>query len=163
MITLDLNQFTEKFTLPDQAIDVNTIPWVPTFEGSDAVYFKPIRFDLTTGNWVHISKFKVGKGNTRHKHTGGPVFAYTLKGRWRYLEREWVAKEGTVVFEPPGDIHTLVVDGEEDMITLFSLSGVIQYFDEKGNVTLNDDMFYRMKRYHDYCEQNNIPIKNLTF
>ncbi|OIK08298.1 2,4'-dihydroxyacetophenone dioxygenase family protein [Bacillus sp. MUM 13] len=163
MLALDLNQFTEKYTLPDQAIDVNEIPWVPTFEGSDEVYFKPIRFDLTTGNWIHISKFKAGKGNTRHKHTGGPVFAYTLKGRWRYLEREWIAKEGSVVFEPPGDIHTLVVDGEEDMVTLFSLSGVIQYFDEKGNVILNDDMFYRMKRYHDYCEQNNIPIKNLSF
>lgn len=84
MITLDLNQFTEKFTLPDQAIDVNTIPWVPTFEGSDAVFFKPIRFDLTTGNWVHISKFKASKGNTRHRHTGGTVFAYTLQGRLCY-------------------------------------------------------------------------------
>ena len=163
MVTLNLDQFTEKFTLPDQAIDVNEIPWVPTFEGSDAVFFKPIRFDLTTGSWVHISKFKASKGNTRHRHTGGTVFAYTLQGRWRYLEREWVAKEGTVIFEPPGDIHTLVVDGEEDMITLFSLSGVIQYFDEHGNVILNDDMFYRMKRYHDFCEQNNIPIQNLIY
>jgi 2,4'-dihydroxyacetophenone dioxygenase len=163
MLTLDLNQFTEKFTLPDQAIDVNEIPWVPTFEGSDAVFFKPIRFDLTSGHWVHISKFKASKGNTCHRHTGGPVFAYTLQGRWRYLEREWVAKEGTVIFEPPGDIHTLVVDGEEDMITLFSLSGVIQYFDEDGNVTLNDDMFYRLKRYYDFCEQNNIPFKNLIY
>jgi len=163
MVTLNLDQFTEKFTLPDQAIDVNEIPWVPTFEGSDAVFFKPIRFDLTTGSWVHISKFKASKGNTRHRHTGGTVLAYTLQGRWRYLEREWVAKEGTVIFEPPGDVHTLVVEGEEDMITLFSLSGVIQYFDEHGNVTLNDDIFYRLKRYHDFCEQNNIPIKNLIY
>ncbi|WP_077212429.1 2,4'-dihydroxyacetophenone dioxygenase family protein [Bacillus dakarensis] len=163
MKNLDLNEFTEKFNLSDQAIDVNEIPWVPTFEGSNDVFFKPVRFDLTTGNWIHITKFKAGKGNARHRHTGGTVLAYTLQGTWRYLEREWIAKPGTFVYEPPGDIHTLVVVGEEDNITLFSLSGVIEYFDEDGNVTLQDDIFYRMKRYHDYCEQNNIPIKNLTF
>ncbi|ARK32437.1 2,4'-dihydroxyacetophenone dioxygenase family protein [Halalkalibacter krulwichiae] len=163
MSTLDLNQFTEKFNLPDQAIDINEIPWVPTHGEEDGVWFKPIRFDLTTGNWIHISKFAANCGNATHRHTGGTVLAYTLQGSWRYLEREWVAKPGTFVYEPPGDIHTLVVDGEEDMITLFYLGGVIEYFDEQGNVFKQDDIFYRMKKYYDYCEANNIPVKDLTF
>ncbi|WP_412762848.1 cupin domain-containing protein [Priestia megaterium] len=78
--TLDLNAFTEKYNLPDQAIDVNEIPWVPTFTEADGVWFKPVRFDLTTGNWIHISKFKAGKGNARHRHTGGDcVGLYTSR------------------------------------------------------------------------------------
>ncbi|MDF2646961.1 MAG: ChrR Cupin-like domain protein [Paenibacillus sp.] len=160
---IDLYQFAEKIGLPDQTIDVNEIPWVPTITEAEGVWFKPIRFDLTTGNWVHISKFKAGSGNRRHRHTGGSVFAYTIQGQWRYLERQWVAKAGTVIFEPPGDIHTLVIDGEEDMITLFMLGGVIQYFDENGQIVLQDDLFYRLKKYTDYCEQNNIPVKNLIW
>lgn len=79
------------------------------------------------------------------------------------MERDWVAKPGTFIYEPPGDVHTLVVDGEEDMITLFYLSGVIEYFDEEGNVVKQDDVFYRMKKYLDYCEKYNIPVKDLTF
>ena len=33
-----------------------------------------------------------------------------IKGRWHYLEHDWVAEEGTFVYEPPGEIHTLMVD-----------------------------------------------------
>ncbi|MFP3123765.1 2,4'-dihydroxyacetophenone dioxygenase family protein [Ectobacillus funiculus] len=163
MQEMDLMQFTEKFNLSDQAIDINEIPWVPTHGEEDGVWFKPIRFDLTTGNWIHISKFAANRGVTRHRHTGGTVLAYTLEGTWRYLERDWVATPGTFVYEPPGDVHTLVVDGEEDVITLFYLGGVIEYFDQEGNVVKQDDVFYRMKKYYEYCEQNNIPIKNLTY
>ncbi|WP_342545480.1 2,4'-dihydroxyacetophenone dioxygenase family protein [Lysinibacillus sp. FSL K6-4013] len=160
---MNINVYIEKVNLPDQVVDIDEIPWVPTFEGSDEVFFKPIRFDLTTGQWIHLSKFKVGKGNAQHKHTGGTVLAYTIQGKWRYLERDWVAKPGTFVYEPPGDVHTLVVEGEEDMITLFYLSGVIEYYDEQGNIMLQDDIFYRMKRYQDFCAANGIEMKNLTF
>lgn len=160
---MDLNTFTEKHNLPDQAINSDEIPWVPTFREEDGVWFKPLRFDLTTGHWIHVSKFAAGMGNARHKHTGGTVLAYTLKGKWWYLEREWVAEEGSIIYEPPGDIHTLTVGEDEDMVALFHLGGVIEYYDAEGHITLQDDMFYRMKKYYEYCEQHNIPVKNLTF
>jgi 2,4'-dihydroxyacetophenone dioxygenase len=155
----DLNEFTLKVALQDRAIDLEEIPWVPTF---DKVWFKPIRFDLTTGSWVHLTKMAKGGQIRRHRHTGGPVFAHTLQGQWRYLERTWVAKAGTVVYEPPGDIHTLVVDSEEDMITMFMIGGCIQYMDDQDQVILQDDLFYRLKKYTDYCNENNIPLKLLT-
>lgn len=60
---------TEKFALLDRSTNVDEIPWVPTFEGSEEVFFKPNRFDLTTGNQVHISKFKAIKRNKLHHHT----------------------------------------------------------------------------------------------
>lgn len=157
---IDLNSFTEQFQLDDQAINTNDIPWIPQ---SDRVWFKPVRFDLTTGSWINLLKVKPGGAVNRHRHTGGKVMAYTLQGQWRYLERDWVATPGTYVFEPPGDIHTLVVDGEEEMITLFILEGSIHYLDENDQVIKQDDVFSKMKLYFDYCEQNNIPVKELRF
>ena len=37
----------------------------------------------------------------RHRHTG-PVHGFVVKGTWKYLEHDWVATEGSYVFEPPG-------------------------------------------------------------
>lgn len=161
MITnMDLNKFTEQFQLDDQAIDLNNIPWIPQ---SDRVWFKPVRFDLTTGSWINLLKVKPGGAVNRHRHSGGKVMAFTLQGQWRYLEREWVAKPGTFVYEPPGDIHTLVVDGEEEMITLFILEGIIQYLDDNDKVVYQDDLFSKMNLYYKYCEEHNIPIENLKY
>lgn len=156
----ELNEFTQLVGLPDQAIDTDEIPWIPQ---TDRVWFKPVRFDLSTGRWINLLKVKPGGAVNRHRHTGGQVMAYTLQGKWRYLEREWVANPGTFVYEPPGDIHTLVVDGEEDMITLFILEGSIHYLDEEDRITHQDDVFSKMKVYQDYCKENNIPVKNLVY
>ena len=46
---------------------------------------------------------------SRHLHPN-PVHGFVLKGKWFYREHDWVATEGSYVFEPPGEIHTLVVD-----------------------------------------------------
>ena len=49
----------------------------------------------------------------------GPVEAWVIAGSWRYLEHDWVAGPGDYIYEPIGDVHTLVVDPAEEMITLF--------------------------------------------
>lgn len=159
-MSIDLNQFTEQFQLDDQALDSDKIPWIPQ---TDRSWFKPLRFDLTNGGWINLLKIKPGGVVNRHRHTGGKVMAYTLQGEWRYLEKDWVAKPGTFVFEPPGDIHTLTVDGDEDMITLFILEGSIQYLDDNDQVIQQDDVFSKMKRYLEYCEEHNIPVLDLKF
>jgi 2,4'-dihydroxyacetophenone dioxygenase len=159
-MTQPLNQFTELFQMADQAIDSEDIPWVPQ---SERAWFKPVRFDLSTGLWINLLKIKPGGTVNRHRHTGGQVMAFTLQGEWRYLERDWVAKKGTFVYEPPGDIHTLVVDGEEEMITLFILEGSLQYLDDNDQIIHQDDVFSKLKLYKEYCEKHNIPMKNLQF
>ena len=45
---------------------------------------------------------------SRHRHPQA-VHGFVLKGRWRYLEHDWEATEGSYVFEPPGETHTLYV------------------------------------------------------
>jgi len=146
--------------LPDQAIQSDELPWVPQGEH---VWFKPLRFDLTRGQWINLLKV-TGEGRVnRHRHTGGQVLGYCLQGSWRYLEREWVARPGTLVYEPPGDIHTLVVDGAEEMITLFILEGSVQYLDDDDNLIHQDDVFSKLERYLSFCEQEGIEPRDLRF
>lgn len=147
--------------LPDQAIQSDEIPWVPQGE---RVWFKPLRFDLTSGRWVNLIRMTGDGRVNRHRHTGGQVLGYCIQGRWRYLEREWVARPGTFIYEPPGDIHTLVLeDGNEEMLTLFVLEGVVQYLDDEDNILYQDDVFSKMERYLRYCREQGIEPKDLRY
>ncbi len=146
--------------LPDQAIHADDLPWVPQGE---RVWFKPLRFDLATGRWINLLKVSgAGKVN-RHRHSGGQVLGFVIQGGWHYLERDWVARPGTLVYEPPGDIHTLVVDGDEEMQTLFILEGVIQYLDDDDTIISQDDVFTKFDRYLTFCRREGIEPKDLTF
>src|SRR5579872_4484816 len=136
MVTLRDATKSLQLGLPDQAIYSDAIPWVPQAE---RVWFKPLRFDFTTGRWINLLRVTGSGKVSRHRHAGGQVVGYCLEGGWRYLEREWVARPGTLIYEPPGDIHTLVVDEEQDgMVTLFLLEGVVQYLDDADNVVYQD-------------------------
>lgn len=146
--------------LPDKAIDSETLPWVPQ---GDRVWFKPLRFDLAHGRWANLLKITKGGKVNRHRHSGGQVLGYCLQGSWRYLERNWVARPGTLIYEPPGDIHTLVVDEGEDMVTLFLPEGVIQYLDDNDNVIFQDDVFTKLERYLNYCREEGIEPQDLCY
>ena len=41
----------------------------------------------------------------RHYHPQ-QVFAYTISGKWGYLEHDWVATAGDWIYEAPGEAHT---------------------------------------------------------
>ncbi|MFD1357052.1 2,4'-dihydroxyacetophenone dioxygenase family protein [Fictibacillus halophilus] len=146
--------FAENLQLPEKVVDTDTIPWIPYDDGN--CYFKPLRFDFTSGTWTYLFKIKGNKTLTRHRHTGGSVVGYNLQGNWRYAERDWVAKPGTFIFEPPGDIHTLITEGEEEVITLFTLGGALQYFDEDNQIIGQDDIFTVYKKYCDFCKEHGL-------
>ena len=87
--------------------------WVPQ---TDTVSFRPILFNVSNGYWINLLKITRAGILNKHLHPA-PVFGYVLKGSWRYLEHDWVAKEGSFVYEPPGEVHTLIVDEDvEEMI-----------------------------------------------
>ncbi len=146
--------------LPDRAIQSDEMPWVPQ---ADRVWFKPLRFDLTNGRWINLLKVTGGGKVNRHRHSGGQVLGFVLQGSWHYAERDWVARPGTLVYEPPGDIHTLIVDEKEDMITLFILEGVIQYLDDNDNIIYQDDVFTKLERYLTFCREQGIEPLDLRY
>jgi hypothetical protein len=77
------------------------------------------------------------------------VTGYVIRGAWRYLEHDWVASEGSFVYEPPGEIHTLVVDdavGEAtEMITFFNIHGAMIYVDADGHQVAYEDVFTKIE------------------
>ena len=161
MQTVQALQTILEMGLSDRAIQSDEMPWVPQ---TDRVWFKPLRFDLTTGRWVNILKVTGGGKINRHRHSGGQVLGFVIQGSWHYLERDWVARPGTFVYEPPGDIHTLVVDEDAgDMITLFLLEGVIQYLDDDDKIIYQDDVFTKLELYLKYCREQGIEPKDLRY
>jgi 2,4'-dihydroxyacetophenone dioxygenase len=116
--------------------------WVPQ---TDTVSFRPLCLCTSGGYYVNLLRVKGAGLLSRHRHPG-PVHGHVLKGRWRYLEHDWEATEGSYIFEPPGEIHTLVVpEGVEEMITLFHVTGSLLYCDVDGNVVGADDVFTKLE------------------
>ena len=89
-----------------QAIPDDERVWVPQAPG---VWFRPLLLNTVTGSWCNLLRVRKSGVLSRHIHPSW-VTGYVISGAWRYLEHDWVAREGAFVYEPPGEIHTLVVD-----------------------------------------------------
>ena len=70
--------------------------WVPY---ADGVWLQPCCFDVTAGGFSVLLKGVPGAMLGTHYHVG-TVHGYTLRGHWRYLEHDWIAKPGTYIHEP---------------------------------------------------------------
>jgi 2,4'-dihydroxyacetophenone dioxygenase len=117
--------------------------WVPLTEHTAV---RPLQFNVSLGQYTHVMRVTKAGMIARHRHSGG-VHAWVFKGRWLYLEHDWVAEEGSYIFEPPGETHTLVVpEGCNEMITLFQVNGSLMYVDPQGNSTGYDDVFTRIEK-----------------
>lgn len=125
--------------------------WVPQAENVD---FRPLCLNASQGYWVNLLRVRKSGVLSRHRHPN-PVHGVVLKGRWRYLEHDWIATEGSYVYEPPGETHTLVVDDDvEEMITLFQVNGVMYYVDPWGEHLGYEDVFTKIdmcRRHYEAC------------
>jgi len=110
----------------------NELPFVTYQEG---VTFQLLQADIEAGLWVIRVRFQPGTTIQRHKHTG-EVFAFTLKGSWKYLEYPEVNTAGSYLFEPAGSVHTLHVPRSNSEVTdaWFAIRGANLNLDEQGNV-----------------------------
>ena len=121
--------------------------WVPQ---APNVWFRPLLLNRVQGQWCNLLRVRRAGVLSRHRHPA-PVHGFVLKGSWRYLEHDWVARAGDYVFEPPGETHTLVVpEGETEMITLFTVNGAMIYVDPWGETTGYEDVFTKI----DMCRRH---------
>ena len=121
--------------------------WVP--QATD-VWFRPLMLNTLQGQWCNLLRVRKSGILSRHLHPN-PVHGFVLKGRWRYLEHDWVAETGSYVFEPPGEIHTLTVpDDCEEMITFFNITGSMIYVDEQNRHIGYEDTFTKI----DMCRKH---------
>jgi 2,4'-dihydroxyacetophenone dioxygenase len=125
-----------------QAIPDDERVWVP--QAKD-VWFRPLLLNTVTGGWCNLLRVRKSGVLSRHRHPM-VVVGYVIRGKWRYLEHDWIADEGSFVYEPPGEIHTLVVpDDCTEMITFFNISGAMIYVDDAGRQIGYEDVFTKIE------------------
>lgn len=99
---------------------------------SETVSSKPLWISPQRNMWADVLMAKSAGLVNRHYHPH-QVFAYTISGKWGYLEHDWTATEGDFVYEPPGEGHTLVAyDSGEPMRVFFVVQGPLIWLDEAG-------------------------------
>ena len=125
------------------------LPFVTYQEG---VVFQLLHVDIEAGKWVIRVRFQPGCTIQRHKHTG-EVFAFTIKGAWKYLEYPEVNTAGSYLFEPAGSIHTLhVLESNSDITDAwFAIHGANLNLDDQGNVESVLDAAAALEIYLDRC------------
>jgi len=129
--------------------------WVPQMEH---VWFRPLCLNIVQGYWVNLLRVRKAGVLSRHRHPA-PVHGFVLRGSWHYLEHDWVAREGSYVFEPPGETHTLVVPEDvSEMITLFHITGAMIYVDPYGKQTGYEDVFTKIEMCRAHYAKNGLGV-----
>ena len=116
--------------------------WAPV---APDIWSRPLHLNVSGGHYTHLLRVRRSGVLQRHRHSGA-VHAYVIRGRWHYLEHDWVAETGSFVYEPPGEIHTLTVpDDCAEMITFFNISGAMIYVDERGDAVGYEDVWTKIE------------------
>ena len=109
------------------------IPWIErTLESGLVQKSKLLRCDPQAGEFTVMTQYPAPHLLTPHYHSGA-VHAYTVEGRWRYLEYDWVATSGSYVYEQPGTVHTLSI--ELPTLAIFVVNGAIVNVSSEGAPT----------------------------
>jgi 2,4'-dihydroxyacetophenone dioxygenase len=108
------------------------IPWATLAPG---IEMKVMRMGEGSEKYTVMNRFVPGTELPKHYHHGD-VHAFTISGRWGYLEYDWIAEAGDYIYEAPGTIHTLKVpdDAPEPAVVSFVIDKGMDFYDEDGNV-----------------------------
>ena len=86
-------------------IDGESLPWVPFTPYADKILLKYFKLDPIRGEWIVLMKVPLDMQLPRHHHTG-TVMVYTIEGKWKYKEHDWVATPGSIVYETAASTRT---------------------------------------------------------
>jgi 2,4'-dihydroxyacetophenone dioxygenase len=144
---------TRPFGMADELIQQDLLEehpaWMPLGEGE---WMRPLVLNPVQGSWASLFKVLGARVLGRHRHLS-PVTGWTVSGAWGYLERDWIARAGSFIFEPAGDTHTLFVDKDAGhMIAVYHMYGPSLSIDERGEVTDYTDVTKRTEQYLKHCE-----------
>jgi len=136
--------------------DGEGLPWVEI--GMD-IMFKYLSICEATGAYTILTKYPPGTQIPTHRHSG-TVFAYTLQGKWTYLEDDFVATAGCVICEMPNSNHTLKVfdDSPEEMILLTHQTGDLITFDDEGELMAIDDAQTHLAQYLMFAKYQDLNV-----
>ena len=157
---LEPNQRSRQHFITNTNLDDNRL-WVPYASG---VWFQPCCFNVTSGGFSLVLKGLPGSMVGTHYHVG-MVHGYTMRGYWRYLEHDWIAKPGTYIYEPAGEAHTLVIteDSPEPMTAFFVVEGGLIYLDkpENGGFAAYEDGFTLLELTRKHYRETGLDARDL--
>lgn len=115
--------------------------WVPQ---APNVWFRPLLLNTVSGGWCNLLRVRKSGVLSRHRHPM-MVVGYVIKGKWFYREHDWIATEGSFVYEPPGEVHTLEVPADcAEMITFFNIQGAMIYLNDANEQTGFEDVWTKI-------------------
>jgi 2,4'-dihydroxyacetophenone dioxygenase len=152
---------TEVSALETMHLDTEGLPEVPFIPYSEHVTIKLLRIDRASGQICVLLKAPPGVTIGLHKHYGS-VTLYTIKGAWRYLEHDWIAREGDFVFETAGSSHTFMTEPGEIVEVFAIVEGALEFLDDNGNRIGIEDWKSMHERYLDYCEEQGVEPVDVT-
>lgn len=128
---------------------------------TDTVSSRPLWISPAQNRWADILYAK-GPGLVNRHYHPHQVFAYTISGKWGYLEHDWVATAGDFVYESPGEGHTLVAyDHHEPMKVHFNVTGPLIWIDENGQSEGQFDVFDYIALCREHYAHNGIGAEYL--
>jgi 2,4'-dihydroxyacetophenone dioxygenase len=117
---------------------------------NETVSSRPLWISPQQNRWCDVLMAKSAGLVNRHYHPH-EVFAYTISGKWGYLEHDWTATAGDFIYEAPGEGHTLVAYEHKDpMKVFFVVKGPLIWLDENGET----NGFFDVHNYIAMCREH---------
>jgi len=124
---------------------------------TDTVYSRPLWISPSKNKWCDILMAKGPGMVSRHYHPHD-IFAYTISGKWGYLEHDWIATAGDFVYEAPGEGHTLVVHEHPQPIKVFFVvQAPLIWLDNLGKAEGYFDVHDYLSMCREHYEKVGIP------
>lgn len=142
-------------------IEDESVPWMPFTPHAPRVMVKVFKVDSIRGDMVLLMRAPVGAGLPRHQHSSTAI-VYTIAGRWKYLEHDWIAGPGSLVYPTAASSHIRQVVGAEDALTLNLFSGDLAFLGPAGQVLAIENWRSMLQRYLDHCHRASIAPRDIT-
>jgi len=157
-----MNRRTAAAPVQAEVIDAESVPWIPFEPHSADVLVKYFRLDPVRGEIVMLLKAPVG-ATLPPMHQSGRTMVYTLEGRWKHRENDWIAGPGSVVLEPAASRHTVaVVAGDTPVLALVIMVGDLLFLGPQNEVRAIENWKTAQERYLSYCAHSAIAPRDLT-
>lgn len=138
---------------------MDELPFVKIGEGAE---LQLLQVNIEAGLWVIRTRLFPGITLPKHKHTG-EVFAFTIVGRWKYLEYPEVSKAGSYLYEPAGSIHTLHTPKDNEGLTdvWFAIRGANLEYNADGEIEAVIDAAAALEIYRNLCKESGCGEPNV--
>jgi quercetin dioxygenase-like cupin family protein len=141
----------------------DSLPWLPLAPYADLVSIKVLSADPVRGELILVLRAPPGVELPRHR-TSGATTIYTVQGRWKYREHDWVAGPGSLVIEPASALHTpqMLGDGTDDVVLLLLVSGDVYLLDDHDRTVGVENWRSAVARYLEHCRANGLEPRDIT-